>query len=96
MDVPAGLGPLADAEPGTVAEGAFLLALTRASVARRHGWPVHAEIPRGPRVPDSARRPGSRNLRDSRGSRDSRGHGGGTSFLAADAVVALLAAVYGK
>ena len=75
VDVPAGLGRLAGAEPGTVAEGAFLLALTRASVARRHGWRVHAEIPRSPRAPSAPVR-------------------GSTSFLAADAVVSLLASLH--
>jgi Beta-ketoacyl synthase, N-terminal domain len=79
VDVPAGLSPLADAEPDTIAEGAFLLALTRSSVARRHGWPVQAEIPRTPR------------------GRAARGRGQGkTSFLAADAVVELLASVHGN
>jgi 3-oxoacyl-(acyl-carrier-protein) synthase len=48
--VPAGLAGLVGAEPGDIAEGAFLLALTRSSVARRHGWQAHAEIPRGTRV----------------------------------------------
>jgi acyl transferase domain-containing protein len=51
LAVPAGLARLAGAEPGRIAEGAFLLALTRSSVARRHGWQVHAEIPRGIREP---------------------------------------------
>ena len=51
LAVPAELARLADAEPGKIAEGAFLLALTRSSVARRHGWQVHAEIPRGAREP---------------------------------------------
>jgi acyl transferase domain-containing protein len=79
VDVPAGLSPLADAEPDTIAEGAFLLALTRSSVARRHGWPVHAKIPRTPR------------------GRAARGRSrGSTSFLAADAVVELLASVHGN
>jgi acyl transferase domain-containing protein len=41
------LATLAGAEPGQTPEGAFLLALTRASVARRHGWQAHAEIPGG-------------------------------------------------
>jgi acyl transferase domain-containing protein len=49
--VPSGLARLADAEPGRVAEGAFLLALTRSSLACRHGWQAHAEIPRGAREP---------------------------------------------
>jgi 3-oxoacyl-(acyl-carrier-protein) synthase len=49
LAVPAGLARLADAEPGRTAEGAFLLALTRSSVARRHGWQALAEIPRGMR-----------------------------------------------
>ena len=48
--VPDGLAGLVGAEPGDIAEGAFLLALTRSSVARRHGWQAHAEIPRGTRV----------------------------------------------
>ena len=39
-------GPEARPEPCRIAEGAFLLALTRSSVARRHGWRTHAEIPR--------------------------------------------------
>lgn len=71
--VPAGLARLAGEEPGRIAEGAFLLALTRSSVARRHGWRVHAEIPRAARAPAAAN---------------------GTTFLAADAVVALLAALH--
>jgi 3-oxoacyl-(acyl-carrier-protein) synthase len=49
--VPCGLGELVDSESGGIAEGAFLLALTRTSVARRHGWPVQAEIARGMRAP---------------------------------------------
>jgi 3-oxoacyl-(acyl-carrier-protein) synthase len=75
VDVPSGLGMLADAEPATVAEGAFLLALTRSSVARRHGWQVQAEIHRGTREPAGQDR-------------------GKTSFLAADALVSLLTALY--
>jgi 3-oxoacyl-(acyl-carrier-protein) synthase len=51
LAVPAGLARLAGAEPSRIAEGAFLLALTRSSVARRHGWQVHAEIPRSTREP---------------------------------------------
>jgi len=51
LAVPAGLARLAGAEPGTIAEGAFLLALTRSSVARRHGWRAHAEIPSCTREP---------------------------------------------
>lgn len=51
LAVPAGLARLAGAEPGKIAEGAFLLALTRSSLARRHGWRVHAQIPRGPGEP---------------------------------------------
>ena len=47
LAVPAELARLAGTEPGRIAEGAFLLALTRSSVARRHGWQVLAEIPRG-------------------------------------------------
>jgi acyl transferase domain-containing protein len=47
LAVPAGLARLADAEPGKIADGAFLLALTRSSIARRHGWQTLAEIPRG-------------------------------------------------
>ena len=73
--VPAGLAGLADAEPGRIAEGAFLLALTRSSVARRRGWQARAEIPRGTRQPAG------------------RDHEG-TSFLAADAVVSLLASLH--
>ena len=44
-------GRASGAEPGRIAEGAFLLALTRCSVALRHGWQVHTEIPRGTREP---------------------------------------------
>lgn len=51
LAVPAGLARLAGAEPSRIAEGAFLLALTRSSVARRHGWQAHAEIPSGTREP---------------------------------------------
>lgn len=51
LAVPTALARLTDAEPGRIAEGAFLLALTRSSVARRHGWQSHAEIPRGTREP---------------------------------------------
>jgi 3-oxoacyl-(acyl-carrier-protein) synthase len=75
VDVPPGLAPLANAEPGRIAEGAFLLALTRSSVARRHGWRVKAEIPRGTHQPADL---------------DHRR----ISFLAADAVVSLLAALH--
>jgi acyl transferase domain-containing protein len=57
LAVPAGLARLAGAESGRIAEGAFLLALTRASVARRHGWQAHAEIPRGTREPADRDRP---------------------------------------
>jgi acyl transferase domain-containing protein len=53
LAVPAGLARLADAEPGPIPEGAFLLALTRSSVARRHGWPELAGLPRGTREPDA-------------------------------------------
>jgi 3-oxoacyl-(acyl-carrier-protein) synthase len=49
--VPCGLASLAGAEPGSIAEGAFLLALTRSSLARRHGWQALAEVPRGTREP---------------------------------------------
>lgn len=72
---PAGLARLAGAAPDQVAEGAFLLALTRTSLARRHRWPALAEVPCGTRGP---------------GGRD----GAGTGFLAANAVVSLLATVY--
>jgi acyl transferase domain-containing protein len=44
LAVPAGLARLAGAEPGRIAEGAFLLALTRSSVAYRHGWRALTEI----------------------------------------------------
>jgi 3-oxoacyl-(acyl-carrier-protein) synthase len=77
--VPAGLAGLTGTEPGRIAEGAFLLALTRCSVARRHGWQVHAEIPRGPRETAGAAR--------------GRDHMG-TTFQAADAFVALLAGLH--
>lgn len=72
---PDGLAGLVDADADRIAEGAFLLALTRSSVARRHGWRVHAEVPRATREP--ARRPTA-----------------GTTFLAADALVALLETVH--
>lgn len=49
--VPSGLAGLTGAEPGGLAEGAFLLALTRSSLARRHGWQAYTEIPRGWREP---------------------------------------------
>jgi hypothetical protein len=42
-----GLAGLAGAEPSHVAEGAFLLALTRSSLARRHEWQALAEVTRG-------------------------------------------------
>jgi 3-oxoacyl-(acyl-carrier-protein) synthase len=74
--VPPGLARLTGAEAGRIAEGAFLLALTRSSVARRHGWQVYAEIPRGAREPA-----GTPNAT-------------GTTFLAADAVVSLLAGLH--
>jgi 3-oxoacyl-(acyl-carrier-protein) synthase len=48
---PVGLARLTGADPGRVAEGAFLVALTRSSIARRHGWRAHTEIPRGAREP---------------------------------------------
>jgi acyl transferase domain-containing protein len=51
LAVPAGLARLANTDPSKITEGAFLLALTRSSVARRHGWQVHTEIPRGTREP---------------------------------------------
>jgi 3-oxoacyl-(acyl-carrier-protein) synthase len=44
---PGGLAGLTGVNPDRVAEGAFLLALTRASLARRHGWRTLAEVPRG-------------------------------------------------
>lgn len=47
VDVPAGLARLVDAEPDALAEGAFLLALTRPCVAQRHGLTVLTEVPRG-------------------------------------------------
>lgn len=43
---PDGLARLTDAAPGRIAEGGFLLALTRSSIARRHGWRAHTEIRR--------------------------------------------------
>jgi 3-oxoacyl-(acyl-carrier-protein) synthase len=43
---PEGLARLTDAASGSIAEGAFLLALTRSSIARRHGWQAHTEVPR--------------------------------------------------
>jgi 3-oxoacyl-(acyl-carrier-protein) synthase len=55
---PPGLARLADVEPGRVAEGAFLLALTRSSLARHHGWQAYAEIPRGMREPAGEDRSG--------------------------------------
>jgi 3-oxoacyl-(acyl-carrier-protein) synthase len=48
---PAGLARLTDADPGRIAEGAFVVALTRSSIARQHGWRAHAEIPRGACAP---------------------------------------------
>lgn len=51
LAAPPGLDRLVDAAPDAVAEGAFLLALTRSSVARRHGFRALAEIPRGVRAP---------------------------------------------
>lgn len=48
---PDGLASLTDADPGRVAEGAFLVALTRSSIARRHGWRAHTELRRGAREP---------------------------------------------
>jgi 3-oxoacyl-(acyl-carrier-protein) synthase len=72
----AGLAGPAGAEPGRIAEGAFLLALTRCSVALRHGWQVHAEIPRGTREPGGTARGPDHT---------------GTTFQAADAVISLLA-----
>lgn len=42
--VPDGLDRLVDADPDGMAEGAFLVALTRASVARRHEWRARAEV----------------------------------------------------
>jgi 3-oxoacyl-(acyl-carrier-protein) synthase len=75
LAVPAELARLADAEPGRIAEGAFLLALTKSSIARRHGWQAHAEVPRGAREPAGLDRVE-------------------TSFVAADAIVSLLASVH--
>jgi hypothetical protein len=43
---PDGLARLTGVDPGRVAEGAFLLTLTRSSVARHHGWRALAEVPR--------------------------------------------------
>jgi 3-oxoacyl-(acyl-carrier-protein) synthase len=77
----AGLAGLAGTDPGRIAEGAFLLALTRASVARRHGWQVQAEIPRGTAEPA--------------GTAPDPDHPGMT-FQAADAVVSLLAGLHGN
>jgi 3-oxoacyl-(acyl-carrier-protein) synthase len=48
---PDGLARLTGVDPDRVAEGAFLLALTRASLAHRHGWHVQTEIPRGAPCP---------------------------------------------
>ena len=47
LAAPAGFARLTDVAPGRIAEGAFLVALTRSSIARRHGWRVHTEVPRG-------------------------------------------------
>jgi acyl transferase domain-containing protein len=44
LAIPPGLDRLANAAPGRIAEGAFLLALTRSSVARRHGWRALTKI----------------------------------------------------
>jgi len=69
---PVGLERLTDAEPSRFAEGAFMVALTRSSIARRHGWRVHTEVPRSAGEPT---------IRDA----------AGTTFLATDAIVSLLA-----
>ena len=65
---PGGLAGLSEVDPDRIAEGAFLVALTRASIARRHGWRALTELRRGAHEPA----------------------GGDTTFLAADALVALL------
>lgn len=51
LAVPAELASLAEADHSKIAEGAFLLALTRSSIARRQGWRVYAELPGGPSEP---------------------------------------------
>ncbi len=66
---PDGLARLTGVDPDRVAEGAFLLTLTRSSVARQHGWRALTEVPRGAGGPA----------------------GTGTTFLAADPLVSLLA-----
>ena len=66
---PDGLAGLTGVAPDRIAEGAFLVALTRASIARGHGWRALTELRRG----EPARR-----------------DDGGRTFLAADALVALL------
>jgi 3-oxoacyl-(acyl-carrier-protein) synthase len=50
---PVGLARLTDAEPSTIAEGAFVVALTRSSLARRHGWRAHTELLRSASEPTS-------------------------------------------
>ena len=47
LAAPVRLARLTDAEPSRIAEGAFLVALARSSIARRHGWRAHTEILRG-------------------------------------------------
>ena len=48
---PDGLAALTGVAPDRIAEGAFLVALTRTSVARLHGWRALTEVHRGARAP---------------------------------------------
>lgn len=48
---PDGLADLTDAARGRTAEGAFMVALTRSSIARQHGWRAHTVLRRGAREP---------------------------------------------
>jgi hypothetical protein len=47
LAAPPGLDRLTEPAAGRIAEGAFLVALTRASIARREGWRALAEVQRG-------------------------------------------------
>jgi 3-oxoacyl-(acyl-carrier-protein) synthase len=84
MAAPIGLARLTDAEPSRSPEGAFVVALTRSSIARRHGWRVHTEVPRSAGEPTG---------RGPAGTTSASLRAEPSTFLAADAIVSLLTTV---
>jgi hypothetical protein len=74
---PPGLAPLIGADPASHTEGAFLLALTRESLARVHGWTVLTTVDDTP-------------MHRTESADASSASGAHATFLAADGLVELL------